>query len=106
MRHTKGHTKNRRSHHALKEERMAKCVSCGALHRRHTVCMECGKYRDREVVDVEAIRERTRARKEAKVKAIGEVTGQSPEPDREEKDSDDESAEKQEPLSVEELSKK
>ena len=52
MRHTREHTANRRSHHALKEPRLSTCGSCGASHMRHTMCAKCGNYRGREVVDV------------------------------------------------------
>ncbi|HFC76750.1 MAG TPA: 50S ribosomal protein L32, partial [Candidatus Moranbacteria bacterium] len=45
MRHTKGHTRNRRSHHALKTPRLSNCQDCGALHLRHRVCETCGKYK-------------------------------------------------------------
>lgn len=53
MRHTKGHTGNRRSHHALKEPQLSKCADCGLLHLMHRVCANCGKYRGRVVIDVE-----------------------------------------------------
>jgi len=52
MRHTHGHTRNRRSHHALTEARLSKCAKCGTLHLRHHMCVACGTYRGREVVDV------------------------------------------------------
>ena len=52
MRHTHGHTRNRRSHHALEMPRFSKCVKCGALHLRHRMCTVCGTYKGREVVDV------------------------------------------------------
>ena len=64
MRHTKGHTGNRRSHHSLKEPRLSKCQDCGELHMTHRVCENCGKYRSRQVIDVEA----KIAKKEAKTK--------------------------------------
>lgn len=64
--------------------------------------MECGKYRGREVVDIAAIKERKRARKEAKERAIGELTGETQE---KVKDTDTDKSEAQ-PLSAEELSKK
>ena len=52
MRHTHGHTCNRRSHHALAIPRLSKCVKCGNLHLRHYMCKSCGTYRGRAVVDV------------------------------------------------------
>lgn len=52
MRHTRSHTRNRRSHHALKEPRLSKCVKCGALHLRHHMCPNCGSYKGNEVIDV------------------------------------------------------
>lgn len=71
MRHTKGHTGNRRSHHALKEARFSVCADCGASHIRHQACPTCGKYRGRVVIDMKAVNERTVARKNAKLRAIG-----------------------------------
>jgi len=52
MRHTKSHTKNRRSHHALAETNFAKCENCQAPKKRHTVCKECGFYRGKKVLDL------------------------------------------------------
>lgn len=52
MRHTRAHTANRRSHHALKSARFVVCKDCGAKHLMHRVCEGCGKYRGRVVVDV------------------------------------------------------
>lgn len=52
MRHTRGHTGNRRSHHALKGAQFTVCKDCGAKHLMHRVCASCGKYRGRVVVDV------------------------------------------------------
>jgi len=75
MRHTRGHTRNRRSHHALTARRLSACSSCGALHVRHQVCPSCGVYRGRAALDVASKQERSRQRKEAKERAIGEATG-------------------------------
>ena len=50
MRVTKGHSGNRRSHHALKAVRLSVCSNCGAKHERHKVCLECGFYRGKEVM--------------------------------------------------------
>jgi large subunit ribosomal protein L32 len=54
MRHTRAHTRNRRSHHALVGKSFTTCTNCGAQHLRHHVCMGCGQYRGRVVVDVMA----------------------------------------------------
>lgn len=53
MRHTRGHTRNRRSHHSLKEIQLSKCADCGSSHLRHRICETCGKYRGRVVIDME-----------------------------------------------------
>ncbi len=54
MRHTRAHTGNRRSHHALTAPRLSKCANCGAAHLRHRACEKCGTYRGRTVIDVVA----------------------------------------------------
>ena len=51
MRHTRAHTGNRRSHHALKGAAFSLCSHCGATRVPHTVCMACGYYRGRKVID-------------------------------------------------------
>lgn len=52
MRHTREHTANRRSHHALTEPRLSTCKDCGAQHIRHHMCANCGRYKSRVVVNV------------------------------------------------------
>ncbi len=72
MRHTRGHTRNRRSHHALPAPRLSACANCGALHLRHRACPSCGKYRGRVVIDVAARAARAAKRAAAK-KGRGEA---------------------------------
>jgi large subunit ribosomal protein L32 len=71
MRHTRAHTKNRRSHHALSAPRLSTCANCGAEHIRHRMCGECGTYRGREVIDIVAQKERKIERAENKAKSMG-----------------------------------
>jgi large subunit ribosomal protein L32 len=54
MRHTRAHTGNRRSHHALEGVRLSVCEKCSAPHVRHRACANCGTYRGNEVIDVMA----------------------------------------------------
>lgn len=68
MRHTRSHTGNRRSHHALKAADLSVCAHCGAQHRPHHMCLQCGYYNGRQVMDLEALKakrdERIQAKKE------------------------------------------
>ena len=52
MRHTKSHTANRRSHHALKTTSFVKCTNCSALKKSHMVCKTCGFYNGKKVLDL------------------------------------------------------
>lgn len=53
MRHTRAHTGNRRSHHALKENgSIVTDTESQTKHLRHRVNMETGMYRGRQVIDV------------------------------------------------------
>lgn len=70
MRHTKGQSANRRSHHALKSPAVAVCKNCGANHRPHHMCLECGFYNGRQVMDLAAKKEAREARMQAKREAI------------------------------------
>ncbi len=64
MRHTRAHTANRRSHHALEAQVFAKC-ECGAMRVSHRACPNCGRYRGRVAVDVAA---KTAAKSQKKAK--------------------------------------
>lgn len=66
MRHTKSHTANRRSHHALEETNFDKCQNCTALKRRHNVCISCGYYRGKKVIDL--VKKTEKKQKKAKAK--------------------------------------
>lgn len=79
MRHTRSHTANRRSHHALKEPRLSSCPDCKAPTKRHTMCASCGRYRGRVVVDMAAKIEKKQEKAKAKAKARGEEATPEPE---------------------------
>jgi large subunit ribosomal protein L32 len=52
MRHTKGHTANRRSHHALSAPKFVTDAKSGSTHLRHRVDMKTGMYKGKKVIDV------------------------------------------------------
>lgn len=70
MRHTKSHTANRRSHHALKKAGFVKCEKCGELRIHHTVCENCGTYKGRQVIDV--LKKLTKKEKKQKEKELAQ----------------------------------
>lgn len=65
MRHTRAHTANRRSHHALKAHSLIKC-ECGNMRVSHRVCPACGRYNGKVAVDVAKKAEARAAKKAAK----------------------------------------
>lgn len=68
MRHTRAHTANRRSHHALKAETLSACENCNSAHIKHRACPNCGMYRGRKVVDTTKKIEKKQKKAEAKAK--------------------------------------
>lgn len=67
MRHTRAHTKNRRSHHALSKPALSKDES-GNVHLRHRISPITGSYRGRKVVDFSAgLDKRAKKAKDAEV---------------------------------------
>ncbi len=83
MRHTRSHTANRRSHHALKAPAVVSCKNCGAGHRPHHMCLECGFYNGRQIIDLAgkkaAREERMKAKREAmKGSAFGDESAATP----------------------------
>jgi large subunit ribosomal protein L32 len=62
MRHTRAHTRNRRSHHALKAPALSTCGHCGAATRPHHMCQACGYYKGRQVLDLAALKTSRTAR--------------------------------------------
>ena len=78
MRHTSGHTGNRRSHHALKAVSVSLCKDCGAPKGKHTACSNCGKYKGNHILakKVKAPK-KTKAEKKTAVKKIGTVKKES-----------------------------
>lgn len=69
MRHTKSHTANRRSHHALKGVAFLKCENCQELKKGHTVCAACGYYRGKKVLNLVAKTEKKQKKMKAKSEA-------------------------------------
>ncbi len=65
MRHTRAHTKNRRSHHALAKPALTK-DEAGNSHLRHRMSSTTGSYRGRKVVNLEAKLEKRSKKASAK----------------------------------------
>ncbi|MBU4216496.1 50S ribosomal protein L32 [Candidatus Parcubacteria bacterium] len=49
---TKGHVRNRRSHHALDALVLAKCSKCGKAVEAHAACSFCGNYKGKEILTI------------------------------------------------------
>lgn len=66
MRHTRGHTGNRRSHHGLSARALSLCKDCGSPRLPHRACPNCGRYKGRVVIDVAGAAEKKAAKAKAK----------------------------------------
>lgn len=69
MRHTRAHTANRRSHHALKNMSLSACSECGSKKMRHQACIVCGKYKGKKAIDVLAKAAKKDKKRKEKAKA-------------------------------------
>lgn len=56
---TKGETRGRRSHHALKAKMLVKCPQCGQMALPHTACAFCGTYKGRQIIKVKSAATKT-----------------------------------------------
>lgn len=52
MRHTRAHSANRRSHHALNGATMSVDQKTGTVHLRHRASLATGSYRGKKVIDI------------------------------------------------------
>lgn len=56
MRHTSSHTKNRRSHHALKNKVVVKDKESGALRMPHRIDETTGMYRGKQIIEKKEVK--------------------------------------------------
>lgn len=66
MRHTRSHTKMRRSQQGLAKPVFSKCEHCGTEKLPHVLCRNCGWYKGRQVVDVLAKLDKKERKKKEK----------------------------------------
>ncbi len=83
MRHTSSHTKNRRSHHALKGTNVVADKESGALRLPHTIDETTGMYRGKQIVSKKEVKKadkKTKAKEKAKAEehVHAENTNQTP----------------------------
>ncbi len=108
MRHTRAHTRNRRSHHALKEATITVCAHCGAGARPHHMCLSCGYYKGRQVLDLGTLKAKRDARIATKRDRIKLESGTGNAPASEHEDHKHEHAEEEhkEEVKAKEVTKK
>lgn len=63
MRHTRAHTRNRRSHHALHGARLSVAKDSGVAHPRHKALLDGTPYKGRSVMDKTKRKEKAAAPK-------------------------------------------
>jgi len=68
MRHTRSHTANRRSHHALKNKNISVDKETGSAHLGHHVDMKTGRYKGRQVLNLVKKAEKKQTKSKAKAK--------------------------------------
>lgn len=66
MRHTRSHTRNRRSHHGIDGPVLTVNKETKIPNVRHRVSLETGTYRGRQVIDVTKKQEKKEAKKKAR----------------------------------------
>lgn len=87
MRHTRSHTKNRRSHHALVEGAIVKDKESGNLRLPHRLDEATGMYRGKLIVPErkKEVKEENKRKKRNKEDAEDAIIGAGAEPVRDEK---------------------
>lgn len=71
MRHTRAHTKNRRSHHSLSAPTLTTNEK-GVTHLRHRASAVTGTYKGRQVIDIDAKLAKKEAKRQQKAKEAGQ----------------------------------
>ena len=70
MRHTRAHTKNRRSHHKLSKPTLSTNEK-GVSHIRHRASAVTGTYKNRQVIDIDAKLAKRETKRQQKAKEMG-----------------------------------
>ena len=81
MRHTKGHSANRRSHHALKNRALTQSPE-GTVHPRHRVVLEGGTYRGRTMLNIKGAKVARRTAKNKKTAPTKKTNAESKDKER------------------------
>ena len=49
---SKGRTRKRRSHNALKVKQLVACSNCGQMKLNHLICDNCGYYKNQPIINM------------------------------------------------------